>query len=619
MELTHESEAGELVPMSPAFQDLWNWALSQGVTCPKLRYPVRFGAGYLGAQATARLEPSEAIVSVPRKLMLNIRYAEESEVAAVFQAHPEVYANSDLECEDIKIITYILGELKKGRDSFWYYLLTAMEKNVEVLCDWTREEMELLQDPELIRESEWKMDYIKTNWYQVEAVLQRYPALFAPEDLTFETFYWLWKSLSTRAFGKYNPSCSLVPLADLVNHAYCHSYYIIGDPDDSVGGAPDTCVLDTSYQDSEAFPPPPKFQDLLPVSKEALSIEEGKYEEMMAIAERIQAAIDKEEAEEVWGGPWDVDEEAEPVFSLRVGSKEAYEAGSQLFLFYGHYSNRQLLLHYGFAMEENMFNYARVCIPLHAMTSSASLVQRLQAAALSKAYYFRIQQYDLCTSLLLKVRALTWDPAVHSAEAYFYPRDLALEVASIDKTISLLQGELEKFPTTVQEDEHRKGTAESLRVHFAVSCSIGRVPLRTQESLIAPVLSAAFTSRRTQPCSNSWQNTSRGVRDTTGWRTLRSRRGVREKGAIQVPGSASPRLSSLFQFSPGSQDQLMSHLRPPQPSVQRVGLSPQHFQVAFQCEEQRAVVGLSLGEEGRVEVLQHVLYPSNAKTLVVVW
>ena len=73
MELTHAAEPGELIPMSPAFQDLWNWALSNGVTCPKLRYPVRFGAGYIGAQATARLEPSEAIVSVPRKLMLNIR------------------------------------------------------------------------------------------------------------------------------------------------------------------------------------------------------------------------------------------------------------------------------------------------------------------------------------------------------------------------------------------------------------------------------------------------------------------------------------------------------------------------------------------------------------------
>jgi hypothetical protein len=545
MELTHTPEPGELIPMSPAFQDLWNWALSNGVTCPKLRYPVRFGAGYIGAQATARLEPSEAIVSVPRKLMLNIRYAEESEVAAVFQAHPEVFTNPDLECEDIMIITYIFGELKKGRDSFWYYLLNALGKDVEVLCDWTREELELLQDKELIRESEWKMDYIKTNWEQLEPVLQRYPALFSSEDLTFDTFYWLWKSLSTRAFGKYNPSCSLVPLADLVNHAYCHSYYIIGDPDDSVGGAPDTCVLDTSNQNSEAFPPPPKFQDLLPVSKAALTIDEEKYGQMQAIADNIQAALDKEEAEEVWGGPWDVDEDAEPVFSLRVGSKETYEAGSQLFLFYGHYSNRQLLLHYGFAMEENMFNYARICIPLQAMTSSNTLPEHFQAADLTKAYYFRIQQYDLCMSLLLKVRALLWDPALHSAEAYFYPRDMALEVATIDRTISLLEGELGKFPTTVEEDEERKRTAESLSVHFAVSCSIDGVPLRTQKVLNPSVLPPSHTSRRSQSHSHRRQISIRSLRDATAWRALRSRPGVSQKVAIQVPDAANHRLSSL--------------------------------------------------------------------------
>ena len=221
-----------------------------------------------------------------------------------------------------------------------------------------------------------------------------------------------------------------------------------------------------------------------------------------------------------------------------------------------------------------MFNYARICIPLQAMTNNLPLVQHLHAAALSKAYYFRIQQYELCTNLLLKVRALLWDPVIHSAEAYFYPRDVALEVASIDKTISLLEGELGKFPTTVQEDEDRKRTAESLRVHFAVSSSIGRVPSRPQKVLSAPVLPTPFPPRRTQPHTDLRQNTSRSVRDTTSGRVLRSRRGVCEKSTVQVPGPASPLLSSLFQLSPGRQDQFVSHLRLPQPSLQCVCLSP---------------------------------------------
>ena len=476
MELVHPAEAGELVSPSAEFQDMWNWALSQGVKCPKLRYPVRFGAGYIGAQAAARLEPNEAIVSVPRRLMLNIKYAEESVINAVFTSHPDVFTNSELECEDIKIITYILSELKKGQDSFWYYFLRGLDKQVDVLCDWTREEMELLQDRELIRESEWKMEYIQTNWTHLEPVLQRYPEFFDPNDLTFDTFYWLWKTLSTRAFGRYNPSCSLVPLADLVNHAYCHSYYLIGDPDESVGGAPDTCVLDTSYQDPNVFPHPPKYQDLLPLTKAALQVDEDTYAQMNALAEEIQAALDKEEAEDVWNGPWDVDEAAEPVFSIRVGCKEAYEAGSQLSLFYGHYSNRQLLLHYGFAMQNNIFNYARARISLRDITDSPALHTQFQSSDLTKAYYFRINQYEICISLLNQVRALLWNPAKHSAAAYFSPVDMTLEVEVLLKTLNLLSMEMNKFETSLEQDEEELKATETLRGHFAVRCSIDCVP-----------------------------------------------------------------------------------------------------------------------------------------------
>jgi hypothetical protein len=403
---------------------------------------------------------------------MNSKCAEQSEVAALFQAHPEVYDNSDVESEDLKLITYMLAERKKGPESFWCYLLRSFGRDVEVLCDWTSEELDLLQDPELLKEAGWKMDYIKTNWKALEPVLQRYSTMFLPEDINFDAFYWLWKTISTRVFGRYNPF-SLVPLADSLNHAYCHSYYIIGAPDDSSGGAPDTYVLDTSYQNPEDFPPPPKFPDLLPLSQAAFSIDEEQFAQMQAVAAEVQEALDQEEAEEVWGGPWDVEEDAEPVFSIRAGPKEVYEAGSQLFLFYGHYSNRQLLLHYGFTMEENIFNYARVRIPLQAITSHASLHSHIQTAGLTQAYYFRIQQYEICNSLLLKVRALAWDPALHPPEAYARPCDMALEITVLEKTIQLLEAERARFPTTLEEDEAKLSTAESLRVHFALVYRMG--------------------------------------------------------------------------------------------------------------------------------------------------
>lgn len=43
-------------------------------------------------------------------------------------------------------------------------------------------------------------------------------------------------------------------------------------------------------------------------------------------------------------------------------------------------------------MPDNIYNYARVRMPLQAMISDDSLRSQVQTTGLTKAYYFRIQQ-----------------------------------------------------------------------------------------------------------------------------------------------------------------------------------------------------------------------------------
>lgn len=47
---------------------------------------------------------------------------------------------------------------------------------------------------------------------------------------------------------------------------------------------------------------------------------------------------------------------------------------------------------YCFTMPDNIYNYARVRMPLQAMISDDSLRSQVQTTGLTKAYYFRIQQ-----------------------------------------------------------------------------------------------------------------------------------------------------------------------------------------------------------------------------------
>ena len=52
------------------------------------------------------------------------------------------------------------------------------------------------------------------------------------------------------------------------------------------------------------------------------------------------------------------------MFRVVMSKFETFPEGSPVCISYGRYSNRQLLTYYGFAMDENKYNYARVLVAL---------------------------------------------------------------------------------------------------------------------------------------------------------------------------------------------------------------------------------------------------------------
>lgn len=154
-------------------------------------------------------------------------------------------------------------------------------------------------------------------------------------------------------------------------------------------------------------------------------------------------------------------------FRMTCSKFERFEAGAEVFIKYGNYSNRQLLLHYGFAMQGNVYNYARIKRRL------AELLDDRQRQVLSGGYslddtvIFKVKGNEFCVDIVKAFRGFLWDIDVHEPDGFLNPKDLHLEQRALDRTLQLLQESLAQFETSLEQDLQVLGQAE-YKNYFAV-------------------------------------------------------------------------------------------------------------------------------------------------------
>jgi len=436
MELRHEAVEHQDVEASADLQALLSWAQAHGAVYPKLKYPVHFPPGYPGALATAPIGPQETIVQVPMSLLLNAEKGEASPIAPVYEEFPEVFQTHPSK-DMFKLVAYIAYEIGKGEESFWAPFLKTFPKDVEVLSDWSEAELEELEDVFLSSEVAARKKLLHGEWDVLKPALDSHPDWFPPALVNYETYYWLWKISLTRAFGRFKPSPSLIPVAEYVNHEFSYTHYIIGSPDSSFRGFPLFDDYDHPQLDPDLCQEPYPLMELIKLQ--------------IALAARVQDSVqakDQVEMLETWCSAVSAASEGatEPpahtsftaletegkedqamVFRLVSGENEYYEPGSQLFLFYGQYSNRQLLLNYGFTLPFNVYNFALVFLNLKQF---ANKFPRLSDADPSKYLVFKMRELQLCTAFINTVRALYWDPNTQLAtdliKGFSYPHEAAV-------------------------------------------------------------------------------------------------------------------------------------------------------------------------------------------------
>ena len=140
--------------------------------------------------------------------------------------------------------------------------------------------------------------------------------------------------------------------------------------------------------------------------------------------------------------------------------------GSQICIQYGKYSNRHLLSQYGFALKDNKYDYYALRLEINEMYSKRN--QILTQTAEKEYFEFKLKRNLLSESLLLFIRALTWEINRHELDFFFLAGDQELDRAIFLCYKNLLIKELEGFSTSIEEDEKLLNENIPYKLYFSV-------------------------------------------------------------------------------------------------------------------------------------------------------
>lgn len=311
------------------------------------------------------------------------------------------------------------------------------------------------------------------GWNHWKGILEKFPE-FTKETLSLENYTWAFRIIGTRSFGKFMPYVTLFPVGELLNHDNVETYYIYQYPHEK----PDASsrysgIVDENDHDDELI----TSDKILNLNSQlVLNLNEelsgnSKDLEKIASLRKICAEIDDAEENEAkehkkYRPPdMDLTENDEKVASICTGPNEHYLPGSEVYMSYGRYSNRQLLSTYGFALKENYFNYAYVKIMLKELAGND---QQLEFFSKTEAFCrFKLKKKVISKVFLRTIRGLYWKNE-YPTTSFLNPELPELEIQVLSKAISILQQVLLTYPTTLEEDLNILNNTIPLRRYFAV-------------------------------------------------------------------------------------------------------------------------------------------------------
>lgn len=292
--------------------------------------------------------------------------------------------------------------------------------------------------------------------------------------LKIEEYTWAFRVIGTRSFGKFMPHITLFPVGELLNHDNVQTYYIYQhDHERPDASSRYSGIVDEIDHDDDLL----TNDTIIDTSTELLlNINEqfnktSKDMEKLLLIKQLCKEIDTKEKEEAkehkkYRPPdMDLTESEAKDASICTGPTERYLPGSEVYMSYGRYSNRQLLSTYGFSLKVNHFNYARIKILLQEMSSDQRLAQFL--SEVQAFIVFKLKKNVLADEFIRSIRALHWRFELN-VKNFLHPENLDLEKIVLDTGVHILTKYLRNFKTTYEEDLQILNEEIDLRKYFAV-------------------------------------------------------------------------------------------------------------------------------------------------------
>ena len=342
--------------------ELKSWLLEIGCTInPKVDYPGIFDNNLTGMIAKEQINPGEILVLVKWDATFSTELLQTTLLSRIFINHPELFGSDCPEGLDNKFLALVLYEKIKGPSSKWNLFFKVLPDFPENLCDWDEISLQALQDPDLVYDSKIRKQKNTKCYEQLKSILSSYPEFF-PEEISLNLIEWCWKIIWTRSFMRSPDHSALVPFADFINHGHSTTgFYFVDQKAEQEDETEDADDTDDMFTEEKYITITCK--DLYEINFCGYEdIDENSFEVAKQIFREANALDDlycktgkpKKEYEDVRGSD----------FVIVTGEKEEYSQGSQIFIEYGNYSNASLLIHYGFAMENNRHDIFRLGVEL---------------------------------------------------------------------------------------------------------------------------------------------------------------------------------------------------------------------------------------------------------------
>ena len=291
----------------------------------------------------------------------------------------------------------------------------------------------------------------------------------------YNEFSWAFRLLGTRTFGKFVPYTTFAPIAEFLNHHNTNTYYYYGTDEFITESAKRYVNFNIGEDnDDEMISNKPVYQltckSLLKLCvNEEISMSSDLYK-LVKETEYIdnQEQVDKEYSKP---DPEILIERDDKELRIVAGN-ETYEAGSEVYMSYGRYSNRMLLSTYGFALKDNCYDYARIRVSLDKLCDGEKAYQ-VKAKNKARLYEFKLKANTLNKGIknlefLRTIRALNWEPSL-STDAFYSPASSILELKVFETAEKIINKRISSFPTTLDKDLELLITVLPIRHYFAVT------------------------------------------------------------------------------------------------------------------------------------------------------